>query len=118
MSELDRALERLKAHEGVEHILLLGGDGLPVRHLGERGALDVDTVAAMIPGLGSACATLARAAALGPLGTAVLDFERGVVVVATLANDLLLALVLRPGVAFAGLLRDLRRERAGLARLL
>lgn len=118
MSELDQALTRLKAHEGVEHLLLLGGDGLLVRHIGDETTLDVDTVAAMVPGLGAACASFGRAADLGEMGTAVVDFGSGVTVVAALSSDLLLALILRRGIGFSALLRELRHERAVLARLL
>jgi hypothetical protein len=44
MSQLDDVLSRIKTHEGVEHIFLLGGDGLLVRHIGEPRTLEVDTV--------------------------------------------------------------------------
>ncbi|HET8654242.1 MAG TPA: roadblock/LC7 domain-containing protein, partial [Longimicrobiaceae bacterium] len=65
MMQLDDALSTLIAHEGVEHVLLLGRDGLLVRHLGAEGELDADTVAAMIPSVASACGALARAAGRG-----------------------------------------------------
>jgi predicted regulator of Ras-like GTPase activity (Roadblock/LC7/MglB family) len=117
MSQLDAVLSRIKTHEGVEHIFLLGGDGLLVRHIGEPRTLEVDTVAAMVPGLGSACASLGRVGELGSMSTAVLEFARGVAIVMALSAELFLTVVLRPGVGFSELLRDLRRERADLARL-
>jgi predicted regulator of Ras-like GTPase activity (Roadblock/LC7/MglB family) len=116
MSQLDDVLSRIKKHEGVEHIFLLGGDGLLVRHIGEPRTLEVDTVAAMVPGLGAACASLGRVGELGAMSTAVLEFARGVVVV-TLSHELFLTVVLRPGVGFSDLLRDLRRERDALSML-
>lgn len=118
MSQLDDVLSRIKTHEGVEHIFLLGGDGLLVRHIGEPQTLEVDTVAAMVPGLGAACASLGRVGELGAMSTAVIEFARGVTIVVALSQDLLLTIVLRPGVGFSALLRDLRQERAALARLL
>jgi predicted regulator of Ras-like GTPase activity (Roadblock/LC7/MglB family) len=118
MSRLDEVLSRMKTHQGVEHIFLLGGDGLLVRHIGEPRTLEVDTVAAMIPALGVACASLGRVGELGAVSTAVVEFEQGVVIVVALSRELFLTVVLRQYVGFSELLRELRRERAALARLL
>lgn len=118
MAQLQEALARLHAHPGVQHVLLLGHDGLLVRHLGDGSRLEPDTVAAMVPGLVGAAATLGRSGTLGEFGTGVLEFASGVAVVAPLSGDLLLAILLRPGVGFAPLLREVRRERAALADLL
>jgi predicted regulator of Ras-like GTPase activity (Roadblock/LC7/MglB family) len=118
MSQLDQVLSRMKTHEGVEHIFLLGGDGLLVRHIGEPRTLEVDTVAAMIPSLGGACASLGRVGELGAMNTAVVEFERGVTIVVALSTELFLTVVLRQGIGFSELLRDLRRERSSLARLI
>jgi len=118
MPRLDEILSRIKIHEGVEHIFLLGGDGLLVRHIGEPRTLEVETVAAMIPGLGAACASLGRVGDLGAMVTAVIEFKLGVAIILSLSSELLLAIVLEPGVGFAALLRDLRQERDALASLL
>src|SRR5688500_8371020 len=118
MTELDDALARLMAHEGVDHILLVGRDGLLIRRHGEIGTLDVDRVAAMTPELATACATLGTAAQRGSFLTAVLEFDAGVALVAPLSTDVFIGVLLRSGVGFAPLLRALRRERDQLARLL
>ena len=117
MNELDQALSRLLEHPGVEHLLLLGHDGLLVRHLGSGGRLDADTVAAMTPDVVAACTAFARAAERGAFATAVLELADAVAIVTTLSPELLLALVLRPGVGFAPLLRELRQERGRIATL-
>jgi predicted regulator of Ras-like GTPase activity (Roadblock/LC7/MglB family) len=117
MPQLDDVLSRIKTHEGVEHIFLLGGDGLLVRHIGEPRSLEVDTVAAMVPGLGAACASLGRVGELGAMSTAVIEFARGVAIVVALSKELILAIVVRPGIGFSALLRDLRQEREALASL-
>lgn len=114
MPQLDEALARLRAHDGVEHVVLLGRDGLVIRHQGARPGIE-EAVAAMAPSLASGCDALGRASEAGPLATAVLEFERGVAVVLPLSAELLLAVLLRPQVAFAPLLRELRRERARIA---
>lgn len=116
MSELDRTLTELRAHEGVEHVLVLGRDGLLIQHLGDD-ELDLDTVAAMAPGIAASADSLAGAAALGTCSTAVLELEHGVAIVLALSADLLLAVLLRGGVGFAPLLHALRRDRARLAEL-
>jgi hypothetical protein len=58
-----------------------------------------------------------RAPCRGNPVSVVIRFEHGVAVVEELSSDLLLALVLDEGVAFAALLREIQRERAGLAGL-
>jgi predicted regulator of Ras-like GTPase activity (Roadblock/LC7/MglB family) len=118
MTQLDEALRRLKEHDGVERLLLVGRDGLLVREAGDGAALDAETVAAMIPGLAGACTALTRATGQGAFSTAVLEFAAGVVVIAPLSDDALIAVLLRPAVGFAPLLRALRTERDRLASLL
>lgn len=116
MSELERTLSELRAHEGVEHVLVLGRDGLLIQHLGD-GSLDADTVAAMAPGIATSADAIAEAAGRGSFSTAVLELEQGVAIVLALSADLLLALLLRANVGFAPLLHALRHDRARLAEL-
>ncbi len=116
MSELDQALTALRSHEGVEHVLILGRDGLLIQHAGD-GALDAETVSAMIPGIASAAGGLATAAGRGAVSTVVARYGGGVAVVDVLSPDLLLAVLLREGVGFGPLLRDLARERARFAEM-
>jgi predicted regulator of Ras-like GTPase activity (Roadblock/LC7/MglB family) len=114
MPALDTALEKLRAHPGVREVLVLGSDGLLIQHVGD-GAIDPETVAAMVPGLAQAAASLGTAARRGAPLSVVLRLEHGVAVVEELSGDLLLALLLDEGVGFAGLLRDVQRERTHLA---
>lgn len=116
MSELDQALSDLQRHEGVRHVLVLGRDGLLIRHLGE-GEADAETVSAMVPALTSAAGELGRAAGQGEASTVVVRLDGGVAVVEVLSPELLLAVLLRGDVGFAPLLRDLARDRARLASL-
>ncbi|HEX2189107.1 MAG TPA: roadblock/LC7 domain-containing protein [Longimicrobiaceae bacterium] len=116
MSDLDQALASLRGHEGVEHVLVLGRDGLLIQHSGD-GELDAETVSAMVPGIASAAAGLGSAAGRGGAATVVVRFDRGVAVVDVLSPELILAVLLREGVGFAPLLRDLGRERDRLASL-
>ncbi len=117
MSELDQTLAALRAHEGVQHVLVLGRDGLLIRHAGE-GDLDPETVSAMIPAITSAAGELGGAAERGEVRTVVVRLRGAVAVVEVLADDLLLAILLRDGVGFAPLLRDLARDRDRLASMI
>lgn len=117
VSELEATLTELRNHPGVDHVILLGTDGLVVQHLGS-GSGDEEGVAARIPGIETACSSLGAAARRGPFTTAVIEYEMGVAVVVSLPGDLLLAALLRSGVGFAPLLKDLRGKRNRLVELL
>jgi predicted regulator of Ras-like GTPase activity (Roadblock/LC7/MglB family) len=116
MSQLDSALHALRAHAGVEHVLVLGRDGLLIQHVGDSD-LDAETVSAMVPGLAQAAHGLGSAAGAGAAVTAVVQLASGVAVVSVLSDDLLLAILLRAGVGFAPLLRDVGERRGTLATL-
>lgn len=117
MTQLDQALSRLMDHPGVEHLLLLGQDGLLVRRLDRAEGIDAETVAAMAPGVVGACTSFAQAAGRGTFATAVLALEDAVAIVTSLPPELLLAVILRSGVGFGPLLQELGRERTRLSSL-
>ena len=116
MSELDQALDRIRSHPGVEHVLVLGRDGLLIQHAG-AGHLDAETVSAMVPGVAGAAAALGGATGLGPALTVVVRLEQGVAVVQGLSDEVLLAVLLRGGTGFAPLLDELASGRERLATL-
>lgn len=115
MSQLDDALDRIRSHDGVEHVLVLGRDGLLIQHAG--GDLDAETVSAMVPGVAQAASALGGAAGAGNAGTVVVRLESGVAIVEELSDDVLLAVLLRSGTGFAALLAELARSRGELAQL-
>lgn len=117
MTQLDDALLRVRTHQGVEHVLLVGMDGLLVSHIGESGGIDPERVAAMVPGLIAAAGSLGAAAEGGECSTVVLELELGVAIAMPLSSELLLAVLLRPDVPFPGLLREVRRDRGRIAAL-
>ncbi|HEX8211711.1 MAG TPA: roadblock/LC7 domain-containing protein [Longimicrobium sp.] len=116
MSELDDALQALRAHPGVEHVLVLGRDGLLIQHAGDS-SLDAETVSAMVPGVAQSARALGEAAGTGAASTVVARMGSGVAVVAVLSEELLLAILLRDGVGFAPLLHEVGARREALARL-
>jgi predicted regulator of Ras-like GTPase activity (Roadblock/LC7/MglB family) len=116
MSELNAALRELREYEGVEHVLLVGRDGLLIHHTGD-GPLDAETVAALAPGLASACASLGDAAGQIGFSTAAVEWDGGVGLLSTIADDLLLVILLLPGIGFAPVLRAVRQQRDRLGAL-
>ena len=116
MSDLDDALDRIRSHDGVEHVLVLGRDGLLIQHAG-YGGLDPETVSAMVPGLAQAASSLGSAAGGGDASTVVARLAKGVAVVQALSADVLLAVLLREGAGFAPLLRELADGSGALASL-
>jgi len=118
MSQLDQALTSLQSHAGVRHLLLLGHDGLLIRHLGQGALPEAETVAAMVPALANACQALGRASGSGGFTSVVVELEAAVAIVVSLSAELLLAVIVEPHVGFAPLLRAARQERARLAALL
>jgi len=114
MSSLAEALQELRSHPGVQHVVVLGSDGLLIQHLGGA-EIDPEALAAMVPGITAACRTLGEAGGQGDFSTAVIEFERGVCVALSLSDDILVALLLDRGTGFAPLLRTLRSRRAELA---
>jgi len=116
MSQLDSAMQALQAHPGVEHVLVLGRDGLLIQHAGDA-SLDAETVSAMVPGIAQAAGSLGDAAGSGAASTIVARMERGVAIVSILSHELLLAVLLRDGVGFAPLLGEIAARRASLADL-
>jgi predicted regulator of Ras-like GTPase activity (Roadblock/LC7/MglB family) len=113
MSELDDALHALRAHPGVEHVLVLGRDGLLIQHAGDA-SLDAETVSAMVPGVAQSARALGEATGAGAASTVVARMAGGV---AVLSDEILLAVLLRDGVGFAPLLHEVGARRDALARL-
>ena len=109
-----RALAR---REGVDAVIILGNDGLPIDSQADAG-LDPETVAAHLPAALQACEELGRSAKRGELTTGVLEYEQGFAVVANLSHDVKLLLLLRPDATLGALLYDLARHRAQITGLL
>ena len=117
MSTLDSTLSELFGHEGVERLVLLGRDGLVIHQIGGE-PREQEAVAAAVPAVSAACEMLGSAGRAGQFLTSVLEFDSGVMIVVALSRELFLTVQLRPGVGFAPLLLDLRRNRSRLRELL
>lgn len=117
MIELGAVVRGLSARDGVEAVLLLSADGLPIEHA-SRQAFDAEAVAALAATLAQYAGQLGRGAARGDLATAVLEYGEGMLVLARAGAADWLALLAAPDADIGPLLFDLRQHRTALATLL
>ena len=117
MAGLNDVVRGLSEREGVEAVLVLSSDGLPIEHAA-RGAFDPESIAALTATLVQYATRLGSGAARGALRTAVLEYEGGVLVVSQVGAGDCLAILARTGADIGPLLYDLRQHRPALAALL
>jgi len=117
MATIRDVVEALGRRTGVDAVVVVGRDGLPIDSRTTNG-VDAENVAALLPSAIKQMAQLGDAGGRGEFGTAVLEFGRGLAVVAVLNADALLIVLVRPATNIGGLLFDLRRHRAAIAGLL
>jgi predicted regulator of Ras-like GTPase activity (Roadblock/LC7/MglB family) len=117
MTELGEVVQSLAARDGVEAVLLLSADGLPIEHAARTG-FDAETVAALAATLAQHAGRLGQGASRGELATAVLDFDGGLLVLARAGVEDWLAILASPSADIGPLLFDLRRHGSALASLL
>jgi predicted regulator of Ras-like GTPase activity (Roadblock/LC7/MglB family) len=110
MPTIRDVVQALARREGVDAVIILGNDGLPIDSQVFAG-LDSDTVAAHLPAVLQACEELGRNARRG-------EYADGFAVVANLSHDAKLLVLLRPRANLGPLLYDLSRHRAQIAGLL
>jgi predicted regulator of Ras-like GTPase activity (Roadblock/LC7/MglB family) len=117
MPTIRDVVQALARREGVDAVIILGNDGLPIDSQAAPD-LDAETVAAHLPGVLQACEELGRNALRGELTIGVLEYADGFAVVANLSHDAKLLVLLRPHANLGPLLYDLTRHRAAIAGLL
>jgi len=115
--ELNEVVRSLAARDGVEAVLLLSGDGLPIEHAA-RDPFDSETVAALAATLVQHAERLGCSAARADLSTAVLEFGAGLLVLARAGAGDWLAVLASADADIGPLLFDLRQHRSALATLL
>ncbi len=116
MTGLADVLRGLAARDGVEGVLLLSGDGLPIERAGD--GFEPETVAALGATLAQYAGRLGEDAERGELRVAVLDFARGPVVLARAGASDWVAVLARADADIGPLLYDLRQHGPALAGLL
>lgn len=100
--------------DGVEAVVVLGRDGLMIDG---RTASDLDgeQLAALAPVVASAAESLGTSSSRGALVTAVLEYERGLALIAPLSSEAILLVLVHASANVGSLLFDLRRHRANIA---
>jgi predicted regulator of Ras-like GTPase activity (Roadblock/LC7/MglB family) len=117
MAGLREVVGRLVQREGVEAVLVLSADGLPIEHASHQ-AFEAEPLAALTATLAQYATRLGLGAGRGALRTAVLEYERGLLVVAQIGAGDCLAVLAKSEANAGELLYDLRQHRPALAALL
>ena len=117
MATIRDVVEALSRRDGVDAVIILGNDGLPIDSRTSNGA-DTDLLAALIPNIVQACEQLGQSAQRGALTTGVLEFASGFAVVVNISAQAKLLVMLRTRTNIGPMLYDLARFRAEIAGLL
>jgi len=117
MATIRDVVEALSRRTGVDAVVVVGRDGLPIDSRTQNG-VDADNVAALLPSVINAMVQLGQAGGRGDFGTGVLEFGGGLAVVSVLSADALLIVLVQPSTNVGPLLYDLRRHRSAIAGLL
>jgi predicted regulator of Ras-like GTPase activity (Roadblock/LC7/MglB family) len=117
MPTIRDVVEALSGRAGVDAVVVVGRDGLPIDSRTGNG-VDPETVAAVLPAVITGMGQLGQAGRRGEFSTGVLEFGSGLAVVSVLNADALLVVLVRPAPNVGALLYDLRRHRAAIAGLL
>lgn len=117
MAGLKEVVRGLSTRDGVEAVLVLSADGLPIDHA-SRGTFDPESVAALSATLVQYATRLGLGAGRGALRNAVMEYERGLLIVAQIGAGDCLAILAAPDADVGDLLYDLRQHRPALAALL
>jgi uncharacterized protein len=117
MAGLGEVVRQLAQREGVETVLMLSADGLPIEHASHQ-PFEAEPLAALTATLAQYATRLGLGAGRGALRTAVLDYERGLLIVAQIGAGDCLAILAKSDANVGELLYDLRQHRPALAALL
>jgi uncharacterized protein len=117
MPSLTEVVRDLSARDGVEAVLVLSADGLPIEHA-SRGPFDPESLAALSATLVQYATRLGLGAGRGALRNVVIEYERGLLIVAQLGAGDCLGILAQPDADVGQLLYDLRQHRPALTALL
>jgi uncharacterized protein len=117
MANLTQVVRALAQREGVEAVLVLSADGLPIEHAA-RGSFDPESLAALTATVVQYATRLGMGAGRGALRNAVIEYERALLVVAQVGAGDCLAVLAASDADVGPVLYDLRQHRPALAALL
>jgi uncharacterized protein len=116
MAGLTDVVRDLAGRAGVQAVVVLSADGLAIEQT-SRDSVDVDSLAALTATVVQYAGRLGLGANAGALRTAVLEYERSLLVIAQIGTGECLAILAAPTTDVGPLLYDLRQYRPALAAL-
>jgi predicted regulator of Ras-like GTPase activity (Roadblock/LC7/MglB family) len=117
MPTIRDVLRALSDREGVDAAIVLSRDGLTIdAHVAD--GLDPDGLAALVPSVVSACTQLGAASERGGFGMGLIECAEGMMLVAEISDDALLAMFFAPGTNVGSHLYEVQRHRPAIADLL
>jgi predicted regulator of Ras-like GTPase activity (Roadblock/LC7/MglB family) len=117
MPNIRDVVQALGGREGVDGVILLGHDGLTIDSFVSEN-LDTDSVSALVPSVVEGCSRVGADSGREQFKTCVIEYGAGLVIIAQLTPETLLAVLVKPDVNAGRLLYDLRRHRVAIAELL
>lgn len=117
MPSIRDVVQALGRREGVDAVIVLGRDGLPI-DAHARDGLDTDGLAALVPSVAAACTRLGAAGARGDFVTGVAEFGKGLTIISVLTPEVMLAIFVQPNVNVGAMLYEIKRHRTAIAGLL
>lgn len=117
MATIRDVVDTLGRREGVEAVIILGSDGLPITSHTANGA-DAEVLSALVPNIVQAADQLGHHASKGDMTAAVVQYAAGLAVVANLSHVAKLLILVRPRTNIGPLLYELAQHRAEIAGLL
>jgi uncharacterized protein len=117
MPTIRDVVQALSKRRGVDSVLVLGRDGLPIDSVCRDG-VDADSVAALVPSVVGWCDKLGAAGHRGEIKASVVECEHGFIIVTVIAPEALLAMFVKPETNVGSVLYELRRYQSAIARLL
>jgi len=117
MATIRDVIQALSSRSGVQTVILLGRDGLPIDSVCHDG-IDPDNIAALVPSIVDACNEVGQVTGQGDLKTCAVETEGGFTLVTGIGSDIILGLFVTPEANVGTLLYELRRYRTAIAELL
>lgn len=117
MSTIRDVVQALGTRDGVQAVIVLGRDGLLIDALAGNG-LDADGVSALVPAVVTACDRVGAASGRGAFGTCLIEFGEGLLLIAGLTADALMAVAFAGGTNIGPHLYEIQRHRSAIAELL
>lgn len=117
MATLRDVIHALSTRHGVQHVILLGRDGLPIDSACKNG-VDPDNIAALVPSMIEACNQVGEVSGQGDMQTCAVETQGGYTLVTGIDADIVLGLFVTRDANVGTLLYELRRYRSAIAELL